>query len=77
MCVILFLDMLYRPKVPQYPYNIVLDRIVPLIAIISPSIIIVILNPANTSWIAKLGYIILIYILFLIPLLRYWSSHRN
>jgi len=34
MCIVILLDSLYRPNIPQYPYNLVLDRIIPSILII-------------------------------------------
>lgn len=74
---VLLLDVIYRPNKPQYPFNIILDHIVPLIAIISPSIIILLLNPENTFWFVKFGYIVCIHIFFLVPLIYFWSSHRN
>lgn len=77
MCVILFLDGMYRPNSPQYPFNVILDRIIPLIAILMPWFLILQLNPEKIYWIEKLFYIILIHIAILIPLITYWSKHRQ
>ena len=77
LCLLLFLDAFYRPNIEQYPYNILLDRIIPLLAISSPTIIILLLNPNNVSLLEKFGYIIIIHILVLLPLMNYWSKHRN
>lgn len=75
--VVLFLDSLYRPNISQYPFNIFLDRIIPLILIISPTLLILLLNPNNISWLQKFSYIILIHIIILIPVMHYWSHLRR
>lgn len=77
ICLGLFLDETYRPDSPQYPFNIILDRIIPLIAILMPTIIILYINPETLSWIEKFGCIILLHIFVLTPIMYYWSHHRQ
>lgn len=76
MIIILILDKSYRPNIPQYPYNIFFDRIIPLIVLITPSIIISYQKPFNT-WFAGLSVLILTHIFILIPLFKFWSQLRS
>ena len=76
MSLLLFLDSVYRPNIPQYPFNFILDRVVPAIAIISPSIIILFLYPFQT-WFARLTLLVVIHSFVLTPIFHYWSKLRN
>lgn len=77
ICIGLFLDETYRPNIPQYPFNILLDRILPLIMIFMPTIIILYINPGVLSWMQKFGCIIIIHTTILAPIMYYWSKHRQ
>lgn len=76
MLIILFLDSLYRPNIPQYPFNIILDRIIPLITLFFPSIIIYFSQPFET-WFSRLALLIMIHSLILAPIFYYWSQLRR
>ena len=74
----LLLDKLHRPAATQLPFNILLDRIIPLIVLVLPSILIFSLSfPASTELITKFGYIIIIHAILIVPLFYYWSKHRS
>jgi hypothetical protein len=77
ICLIITLDLVYRPNIKQYPFNIILDHITPIITIFSPIFIIITLNPENTSLLTKFVYGLFLYIFFLLPLIYFWSKHRN
>ena len=77
ICLIITLDLVYRPNIKQYPFNIILDHITPIVAIFSPIFIIIILNPENTSLLTKFVYGLLLYIFLILPLIYFWSKHRN
>lgn len=76
MSIILFMDSLCRPNVPQIPFNTVLDRIIPFVILIMPLIIIIWYKPFET-WFTRLLLLIGFHILVLIPLFHYWSQLRN
>jgi hypothetical protein len=65
-CVILFLDSLYRPNIQQYLYNLVLDRMLPIIALLSPSILVLSLNLKSVSLLEKFAYILFFHV-FMFP----------
>jgi len=78
MIMVLFLDLTYRPQSKQYPFNIILDRIMPCIILIIPTFLILNLNiNKETTWLQKFGYIIIIHCFIIIPLFYYWSKHRH
>lgn len=76
MSIMLFLDSIYRPNMEQYPFNIYLDRIIPFITLLFPSIIILILQPF-TTWLARFTLFILIHAIILAPLYHHWSKLRH
>jgi len=76
---IIALDRFYRPNVPQYPYNIILDRIIPLILLLSPTSFIFFLTKdiETISYTQRFCFILISHIVFLIPLFYYWSNLRS
>src|ERR1700761_7300003 len=76
MSIMLFLDSVYRPEISQYPFNLILDRIIPSIALVFPSIIIFFLHPFET-WFARIILLLVIHIFVLVPIFYYWSKLRN
>lgn len=74
--IIILLDTAYRPNIPQYPFNIVLDRIVPLCALISPTLFVLFLSPFD-AWFHRFCLLLGIHIIILVPLFHYWSSLRQ
>ena len=76
--IVILLDLTYRPNLPQYPYNIIMDRIIPLLALCLPTILILSLNlDKDTTWIQKCAYIIILHSFVLVPLFYLWSKHRH
>lgn len=75
ICIIIMLDTLYRPNIPQYPFNIILDCVIPLLVLFLPSIIILYLLVFDT-WFTRITLLILIHIFVLVPLFHYWSKLR-
>lgn len=71
------LDSIYRPNIAQYPFNLFIDKICPLIIIISPTIIIFYLSPIILSLLEKSIIIIIIQLCICIPLMYLWSKTRN
>ena len=76
MLMILVLDRFYRPNIPQYPFNIILDTVIPIGFLIIPSLSILSLNPFN-NWFTCFGLVILIHSVIIIPVLHYWSNLRR
>lgn len=76
-CLILFLDGTYRPNTPQFPYNIIADRILPILFISSPIMLILYLNPDNITWFEKFSYMLILHCFLLIPIMYFWSKQRN
>lgn len=74
--IIIILDKIHRPNIPQYPFNKWLDRIIPLVFLLSPSLCILILHPFE-SWFTRLILLILIHIFLIIPMFHYWSQYRR
>jgi hypothetical protein len=74
--IIILLDQAYRANIPQYPFNIVLDRIIPIIALLCPTLFIIFLSPFD-AWFTRFTLLLVIHIFILIPLLYYWSSLRR
>lgn len=72
-----FLDSTYRPNMPQYPFNIFMDRICPLIFIITPTILIYWLNPETLLSLKNLLYIIIIHSFIIVPIIYFWAKNRN
>jgi hypothetical protein len=75
MIIVLILDSIYRPNIPQYPYSKVFDHMIPLIILCGP-IGIVYFFPIEISLIQKCSLLLILQIL-LIPLFKVWSSNRN
>ena len=75
--IFLYLDSFYRPNNKQIPYNLLLDRVLPIVAIVSPSIIILNINSSNLSLLEKFSYMILMHVFLLMPIMYYWSKLRN
>jgi hypothetical protein len=73
---VMLLDKIYRPNIPQYPFNLWLDRVIPFIFLLSPSICILILHPFE-AWFTRLVLLILIHIIIIIPLFHYWAKYRR
>lgn len=71
------LDSIYRPNIPQYSFNKILDIICPILIIISPTIIILLLNTETFPFIKKVFFIIVIHVLIIIPVIYLWSKNRN
>ena len=74
--VILLWDKFYRPNVPQYPYNVFIDRVIPTTLLISLAITIYFLS----SYFKGLFCIMLLIILHtcvIVPIIHYWSQLRN
>lgn len=76
-CLLLFLDISYRPNVLQYPFNIIFDRIMPLIIILSPTFLILNLKSIDATLLQKFSYILLIHLFIVLPLVYFWSKHRS
>ena len=76
MLLVVLLDRLYRPNTLQLPFNLILDRVVPSIVLLLPSILILSL-PSSTAWITKFGYIIIIHSILIGPMFYFWSKHRS
>ena len=74
--VTLILDKIYRPNMPQYPFNNFLDRYIPILTLIMPTCIILFEKPF-ASWFSRLFLLILIHIVILIPLFNHWSNLRS
>lgn len=75
--IIILLDRAYRPSIPQYPFNLFLDRIIPITAIFLPSCLILFLCPTSIAWIQRFFLLILVHCFILIPLFHYWSNLRS
>ena len=54
-----------------------LDYLIPYLACISPTIIIILLKLDNTNFITKLEYIIFIHLFFVMPFMYKWSKNRR
>jgi hypothetical protein len=74
---VLSLDIFYNKTKKQYRYNIILDRVIPFVALLSPSLTLLKVSPTSLSWIEKFSYLIIIHIIVLIPLMAYWSTLRG
>lgn len=72
---ILLLDYLYRPTIEQYPFNIILDRIIPLMVLVLPTIFVV--NFIPFSWLYRFLLLIGIHVFLIIPLFYYWGILRH
>lgn len=75
--ILLLLDTLYRPAIDQYPLNFFLNRLCPLIIILSPTLFMYYLDPEIFSFIEKFLILIIIHLLIIIPIMYFWSKHRN
>ena len=74
--IILLMDSLYRPNVPQYPWNFWIDRFIPVILLIAPTIVLIIFRPFN-NWFHQLSLLILIHVCILLPVFYKWASLRR
>jgi hypothetical protein len=61
---------------PQIPFNIFLDRILPIITLLTPSCAIICLNPFS-NLIHSFLTIILIHTCILLPLFHFWAQFRD
>jgi hypothetical protein len=73
---VMLLDKIYRPNIPQYPFNFLLDRVIPIIMLICPTIFIIFLSPFD-AWFTRFTLLLVTHIFILIPLLYQWSSLRR
>lgn len=69
MLLLLIIDDLYRANNQQYSFNLFLDYIIPLIVISTPTIIFILLNPKSIIGMQRFGYIIVIHIGIILPLI--------
>lgn len=67
----LFFDLFYKYKL-RIPHNFLLDHMIPIIACLSPTGLILLLSPDYVTWIEKFGFIIISHIFILIPLMYFW-----
>ena len=74
-CLFLYLDNKYRRTDNQLPYNVIMDRVIPSILLILPSICCIILRPFD-NWVNNFGILIIIHIFIIIPIFHYWSNLR-
>lgn len=79
MIIILLLDRFYRPDIPQYPYNIILDRIMPIILLILPTVFIFVFTRDVKALTLQTRFvlIIIIHLSIIIPIFHYWSNLRS
>ena len=79
MFIIMLMDHAYRPAIPQYPFNIFLDRIIPLIVLFMPTLFIVVftINVVTFSWLQRFSLLVCIHVIIIIPLFYYWGNLRQ
>ena len=77
--VIIMLDHFYRPAIEQYPYNFVLDRVIPWILLLLPSFFVLTLTKdiETISYFERFNFILVTHMLILIPIFHYWSKLRS
>jgi hypothetical protein len=74
-CLFLYWDEKYRRTDNQLPYNNIIDRVIPIILLIIPSILLIWIKPF-TNQITNFGILIIIHLVIIIPIFHYWSELR-
>lgn len=70
------LDNLYRPTIPQYPWNFWIDRFIPITFLFTPIVFTLLFNPFE-SWFLRFVSLLVLHIIVITPLLKKWSSLRR
>jgi hypothetical protein len=78
LILVILLDKLYRPAIPQYPYNIVLDRVIPITLLLLPIIFVFIFTQhvETISYLQRFNFMLITHIA-LLPIFYYWSKLRS
>jgi hypothetical protein len=77
MIIVLLMDQFYRPDTAQYPFNLILDRVIPLITLFLPTVFVIVMLPGDILWLHRYMLILIIHSFILIPLYHYWSELRS
>jgi len=74
---VLLLDGVYRKNAQQYPKHFLWDFLVPIILLITPSILVISITKDHITLMEKFIIIICIHGFILVPLMNIWSQHRK